>query len=518
MYTEERIANCSIIVRLWFILNTVYSFYKLYLFLINLKASAESTVDVKRSNASISKRKKEVKKVNKLPSEAALPTKSPVQKKRNKGKRWQKPNTYSILCQYKCDDIVNIGYVSVNCTEKCYNQYHSQCWAKFLKIQHVEGETALLGQDCLTQLCSGKIFEIVWVTKCGIETSRKYVYADLNTVQQSSKQRGKGKQKEKLTRSLSDSSGASGSSDKKSYDEKGVSKVSTSSHSKLQQSKSLDVRNFERPETPKQDAMPLRTLPLSYAGMVKNNNSIDSLESREKNKTVTNINNSEILEEILELNCPEILNQNCKLPEKSKILSLIAKSKEPDVYRRDHATSSSALVFVPGDAACAASVARAASEARPLDREITPTFEKEKQAAPVARRSPSDRKKVGPSPNFEASQFTKIMAKHFFDYKIWEVDRAIKEVSSKIKLEELTIPIFKRMIQDKLDEADENEIFMSDEEDVLEDECPICTELLRDELHTLVSCSHVFHDACIKKWLKKDLTCPKCRAIVEKNE
>ena len=44
------------------------------------------------------------------------------------------------------------------------------------------------------------------------------------------------------------------------------------------------------------------------------------------------------------------------------------------------------------------------------------------------------------------------------------------------------------MIQDKLVEADENEIFMSDEEDVSEDECPICMELLRDELHTLVSC------------------------------
>merc|ERR1719189_1705075 len=111
MYTEERMTNYSIIVRLWFLLLTVYSFYKLYLFLINLKASAESTVDVKRSNASISKRKKEVKKVNKLPSEAALPTKSPVQKKRNKGKRSKKQNTYSILCQYECDDIVNIGYV-----------------------------------------------------------------------------------------------------------------------------------------------------------------------------------------------------------------------------------------------------------------------------------------------------------------------------------------------------------------------------------------------------------------------
>ena len=62
------------------------------------------------------------------------------------------------------------------------------------------------------------------------------------------------------------------------------------------------------------------------------------------------------------------------------------------------------------------------------------------------------------------------MAKHFPDYTLWEVDRAVKEVSSERKLEELTIPIFKKMIQDKLDEADENEIFMSDEEGGCEEE------------------------------------------------
>ena len=110
------------------------------------------------------------------------------------------------------------------------------------------------------------------------------------------------------------------------------------------------------------------------------------------------------------------------------------------------------------------------------------------------------------------------MAKHFPNYTLWEVDRAVKEVSSEKRLEELTIPIFKKMIQDKLDEADENEIFMSEEEEEGDEECPICTELLVSDLRTLTSCSHVFHDACISEWLNKDLTCPKCRAIVEINK
>jgi len=291
-------------------------------------------------------------------------------------------------------------------------------------------------------------------------------------------------------------------------------------HPKLKQSKSLELKHLERPSTPKQDAMPLRTFPappspLSYASMVKNNNNIsDNLGThRHVNTAATNINNSDdkILDQILELNCPEILNQNCKLPEKSKILSLIAKSKESDMYRGAPAmSSSSALVFVPG------AVVRAT---KPVNIEISAAREQEQPA--TQKRSPSERKKVGSSgkTHFEASQFTQIMAKHFPNYTLWEVDRAVKEVSSERRLEELTIPIFKKMIQDKLDEADENEIFMSDEEEEGgEEECPICTELLVSDLRTLTSCSHVFHDVCISEWLNKDLTCPKCRAIVEINK
>ena len=516
MYTEERLSNYNMIVRLWYLSLTLFSFYKVYLFLESLK-SCEITVNVKNSTNISKQRKKEAKKVIKIQSEETLPvpSKSPVQKKRYKAKKSKKDESYSILCHFKCFGIENIGYVSVNCTETCFNQFHSQCWSKFLQTEEIEGEASLLGQNCLTQLCAGKIFEIVWVDKCGIETSRKYVYADLNIVEQGSKQRGaKGKQKLSITRSLSVSSGASGSSESKSHDDKRVSKQS--GHQKLQQSKSLDSKHLERPLTPKQDAMPLRTfLPssLSYASMVKNNNS-DNLGTHCYNNTAaTNLNNSEILNEILELNCPEILNQNCKLPEKSKILSLIAKSKESDIFRSAYATSSSALVFVPG---------AAASDTRPVNTENTAAPEPEEQQLQptTVKHSLSERKKVGSSrssreSHFEAPQFTRIMAKNFPGHTLWEVDRAINEVFSEQKLEELDITMLKKMIQDKLEE---NEIFMSDEDDGSEEECLICTEPLVTGLRTLTPCRHVFHEACITKWLNKDLTCPKCRATVEINK
>ena len=48
--------------------------------------------------------------------------------------------------------------------------------------------------------------------------------------------------------------------------------------------------------------------------------------------------------------------------------------------------------------------------------------------------------------------------------------------------------------------------------------CVICTE----EFHTscdngqvigIKKCGHVFHDACLKMWLKKSRTCPICRTV-----
>jgi hypothetical protein len=47
------------------------------------------------------------------------------------------------------------------------------------------------------------------------------------------------------------------------------------------------------------------------------------------------------------------------------------------------------------------------------------------------------------------------------------------------------------------------------------DECLICTELLEEEFQCLDPCGHVFHVACIRKWVIKESSCPKCRAEVQ---
>jgi len=43
------------------------------------------------------------------------------------------------------------------------------------------------------------------------------------------------------------------------------------------------------------------------------------------------------------------------------------------------------------------------------------------------------------------------------------------------------------------------------------DECLICLNIfLKDDMITTLSCSHIFHSACLKEWMKYKSTCPSC--------
>lgn len=45
-----------------------------------------------------------------------------------------------------------------------------------------------------------------------------------------------------------------------------------------------------------------------------------------------------------------------------------------------------------------------------------------------------------------------------------------------------------------------------------ENDCPICMEpIFKNQIKTLESCSHYFHEHCVNRWLEKNETCPMCR-------
>lgn len=56
------------------------------------------------------------------------------------------------------------------------------------------------------------------------------------------------------------------------------------------------------------------------------------------------------------------------------------------------------------------------------------------------------------------------------------------------------------------------------EEELGEEDCPICLEPLRNtdsmDCASETACGHRFHARCGKKWLKKDTSCPVCRTIL----
>ena len=57
------------------------------------------------------------------------------------------------------------------------------------------------------------------------------------------------------------------------------------------------------------------------------------------------------------------------------------------------------------------------------------------------------------------------------------------------------------------------------EDDDIEKECPICSEILdTDDNNAFVvsiqSCNHRFHEKCLQDWLDRDQSCPICRTKI----
>lgn len=104
---------------------------------------------------------------------------------------------------------------------------------------------------------------------------------------------------------------------------------------------------------------------------------------------------------------------------------------------------------------------------------------------------------------------TRILRKALSGYSATQIDQAMAAVLERVDCAHITIPDFQGLVLAHLEASQ-----ASNDMDV--DECHMCLEPmdLLDNLLALDPCQHVFHAPCVRPWLLKDLTCPKCRAQV----
>ena len=104
---------------------------------------------------------------------------------------------------------------------------------------------------------------------------------------------------------------------------------------------------------------------------------------------------------------------------------------------------------------------------------------------------------------------TRILRKALSGYSAAQIDEAMAAVLERVDCAHITIPDFQGLVLAHLEAAQ-----ASNDMDV--EECHMCLEPmdLLDNLLALDPCQHVFHAPCVRPWLQKDPTCPKCRAQV----
>ena len=57
--------------------------------------------------------------------------------------------------------------------------------------------------------------------------------------------------------------------------------------------------------------------------------------------------------------------------------------------------------------------------------------------------------------------------------------------------------------------------YITNSENSENSECSICLEKLDSNCVSLYSCEHIYHESCIREWLKKNRICPLCRCSVD---
>ena len=470
-----------------------------------------------------------------------------------------------IQCGWEsCKEASNMGYLSLSCSQtNCpMKHYHSACWKLLLFSLEIREERGLLGTPCLIDTCLGKVSRLCWFTGLGREiTSRRMVWDPPKQARKSShSKKGEALSVQRRPESRKVLSVAprirepepKAPEDLLDYEkpkmipEKTVQPYQESDLSK--QTDSDEDIELQRVASYSQISNMFGTI----GSERKAKNSVTAAESPSSlSSTSSPIPQTEFSRNLLGNFLLGEDDWSLEIPQappalgpRSKILSMIENNREPilkkvllDSEDRSgflmtmdfHGRSGSTLSYIPDSKRVGEDLG---PPENPLDLAVN-YISSQETACPFEEQSwlldgydsdmelykqleESDAKEpkeaAMTSEEFDCPPLTRILRKSLSGYDTAQIDIAMAIVMESVDCQSITIPEFQSLVQCQLESlAEKKSSILSDL-----DECHMCLEPLYGgpEVEALNPCNHVFHAPCIRPWLQKDPTCPKCRAKI----
>ena len=465
-----------------------------------------------------------------------------------------------IQCDWKsCKESSNMGYLSLSCSQtNCpIKHYHNACSKLLLFSLEVRDERGLLGTTCFIDTCLGKVSRLCWFTGLGREiTSRRLVWDP-------PKQARKSYQVKK---------GEALSVQRRPESRKVLSVAPRIREPEPKAPE--DLPDCEKPKIPEKTLQPYQEAHFSnqidsdedvelqhVASYSKISNMFGTIGSERKAKnSVTAAESPSSLSStsspIPQTEFPSNLLGNFLLGEddwgleisqappamgpRSKILSMIENNQESIpkkvllgnedrsgfLMTMDfHGRTGSSLSYIPDSKRVGEDLG---APENPLDLAVN-YISTQETATPFEEQSwlldgydsdvelykqleecdaKESKEAAVTSEEFDCPPLTRILRKSLSGYSTAQIDIAMAIVMESIDCQSITIPEFQGLVQCQLEKRSS---ILSDL-----DECHMCLEPLYGgpEVEALNPCNHVFHVPCIRPWLQKDPTCPKCRAKI----
>jgi len=450
-----------------------------------------------------------------------------------------------IVCNWNCNITDSTDHLALHCSNKCLFVYHIECWGLYLTIQELREERYILEYPCSQADCAGKFVQMIWFNKFGDKIRTLSVKKKSNKTGMKPKHISPIKVFEKKELLETDISENRNVKDFKCQEEihESTLGVSTNMLTSMDFQKIYKIeREFDEPfklneewENGSTNANNFGTI----GGERKNRNQVESKDSFNYI-----LDDQGMFEELLgNTNIEYSVEQSS--PQQSKFLSMIKRNNsieenienfEADFFNGFTLnlemlnTASSSLTYLPN---CKADTKSESNDIKLETNSLayisgTPGswlmeevlsegvelvgIEEEDLEEEISPKNIDEQIEISAT----SCPFTKMIKKHAPKYAVELIESAVKSLMIEIDPSSITIPYFQELVIKKLEE-DIDAVYISDddmEEDEEVEECLICTELLEKDLQSLEPCKHIFHLACIKQWLGKDTSCPKCRAIV----